>query len=115
MPNKIFRKINITKLKKFLKELPEILVKHTFLSFLSFLLLALILGSFSFYQYIALSQEAGVPVSKKVLCLDKEKYQGILEEWQNRQEKFKQASQKHFLDPFQEIRIETIEEPVIEE
>ena len=106
----MMKKIKIVKLKNFFQKLPEVLAEHAFLTFLALTVLALVVTAFSFYQYRAMSQEPKYQIGKKVVKLNQENYQEVLEKWQKRQEKFEQASQKQFLDPFQEIRASVVSE-----
>jgi len=92
----------ITKIKKF----PWILAEHAFLTFLFFLFLVLILSGSIFYKYSILVEKKEPEILEKTFQFEEKTYQGILKEWQEREEKFEKALEKEYLNPFQEIKKE---------
>jgi hypothetical protein len=86
------RKINLEKLKW--------LAEHAFLVFLVLVLVALILGAAMFYKYNILVKKAEPEIKETPLQFKKNIYQNILEEWEGREERFKEADIKEHLDPF---------------
>ena len=86
---------------KFLKNLPEILARNSFLTFLALLLISLILGVFIFYQYGILAKtSSGISQERKPLEFKTKTYQAILEEWQERNRRLSGIDIKEYPDPF---------------
>jgi hypothetical protein len=94
------KRIKFKKIKEIFKELPRILGEKAFLTFLSFLLLTLILGAFIFYQYSILVKKEKPEVTEEYLKFREKTYQTILNEWQKRNEKFLEIDLKEYPDPF---------------
>ena len=101
-------KIKIKKYKKFFKDLPEILGKHSFLTFLMFLFIALAFGGFIFYKYSILVEKVETEISEKPIKFEQKIYQEVLNQWRQRKERFERADLKQYLDSFQEIRKEIL-------
>jgi len=95
-------KIKFKKIKKFLKNLPRTLAEKSFLTFLGLLFVVLFLGSGVFYySYVFLTEISDETIEEeKLLKLDMESQQKVLEEWQKRNEKFLEADIKEYPDPF---------------
>jgi len=98
-------KINIKKPKNFLKSLPKILAKHSFLTFLGLLFVTFIFTGIIFYQNIISAEKITEDETLKISTRFEEKtYQKVLEQWQKRKEKFEKVDSEQYLDPFQEKR-----------
>ncbi len=89
------------KIIEFFKKLPRSLAKKSFLVFLAFFCLAVFSGLVIFYYYFC-SAEAREELIKedKLLRPDTERQQRVLQEWQERNEKFHRADFKEYSDPF---------------
>lgn len=94
--------IKLKSLKEFLKKSPRMLAEHTFLSFLIFLLISLILGGLIFYKYSILAEvPEQLGEGEKFFQFDETTYQKILSTWQLRNEKFSEIASTTYPDPFQ--------------
>jgi len=93
-------KLKLNKITTFFRKLPRILGKHTFLTFLALLFLALIFGGFIFYKYSILAKKFEPEVFEKPVQFDEKIYQQILEEWKEREKRFKETDLKIYPDPF---------------
>ena len=93
-------KFNFKKIKEFFGKLPRILGEHHFLTLLAFILLALILGGLTFYQYSFLAERTEPEVWEKPLHFHEKTFQEILKIWENRQKRFEEAELKEYPDLF---------------
>jgi hypothetical protein len=100
-------KFKIKKTKGLFKKLPRILAEHSFLTFLGFLLISLIIGGFIFYQYSFLPRTTfeskvaqGLIEKEEPLQLKEKIYEAILETWQEKEKRFEGASLKEYPDLF---------------
>ncbi|MDP2864359.1 MAG: hypothetical protein Q8N73_01710 [bacterium] len=95
-------KIKFEKTKKSLKNLPRTLAEKSFLTFLGFLFVVLFLGSGVFYySYVFLTEISDETIKEeKLLKLNMESQQKVLEEWQKRNENFYAVDFKEYPDPF---------------
>ncbi len=82
------------------KKLPWILAEHTFLTFLFFFFLILVLSGFIFYKYSILVEKKEPEVLEKTFQFEEETYREILKKWQENEQRFEEASKKKCLDPF---------------
>ena len=103
---KKLRRIKFNKISEFLKKLPRTLGKHSLLTFLGFLLIALILGGLIFYQYSFLVEKEKPEVSEKQLKFKEKTYEAVLETWQEKEKRLKEAGLKEYPDPFRAIEKE---------
>lgn len=94
-------KIKITKIKKFLKELPRILGEHTFLSLLLLILIVLLFGAGIFYKYGILIKRETPPMREKIIPFKEKTFQRILKEWQIRESRFEKADLKKYPELFE--------------
>jgi hypothetical protein len=92
-------KIKIEKLKHFLKGLPKTLALHPFLTFWILLFLALILSGVIYYKFSILAEKPGT--LRGLLRFDQETYQEVKKQWQQREDSFKDAELRGYIDPFQ--------------
>jgi len=84
------------------KKMPKNLAQNFFLTFLSLLLLALVVGAIVFYFYIILMEvpgdiDSGIDTTFK---FDSETHRKILNEWQLRNERFSEINLKQYPDIF---------------
>lgn len=93
-------KINITKLKKSLKKLPEILINKAPLFLFLGILFEILIGVFIFYQYSFLVQKKDIVITEKPLILEQELLSKILKELEQRKVKFEQADSEEHPDLF---------------
>lgn len=94
--NKIFNIIQIEKIKK----VPWILGSHAFSIILILVLLDLILGEFLLYKYALLVKKEEPKITENIIKFEYSDYQKILEEWQAREQKFKEFSVEKYSNPF---------------
>jgi predicted neutral ceramidase superfamily lipid hydrolase len=94
------KRIQLNKIREFLKKLPRILAEQAFISFLVLLLLALILGGLIFYKYSILVQKEKLEVPEGPIQFKEKTYQEVLKIWQEREKKFEEANSKQYLNPF---------------
>jgi len=93
-------RIELKKIQSFFKELPKVLVKNMFLSYLGFLLISFLIG-FAIFYYYSLSAEQSFEISEEeLLKFDRDTYQKVLFEWQKRNERFLQIEIKDYPNPF---------------
>jgi len=107
---KIGWQIKFKKIKDFLKKLPRSLSEHFLLTVLILFFLSLILSSFIFYNYIILVKKAEPQIIKKPLQFEEKIYQKILEEWREREKRFKEADLKEYPDLFKGLPTSPTEE-----
>ncbi len=96
-----------------IKKLPWILAEHTFLTFLFFFFLILVLSGFIFYKYSILVEKKEPEVLEKAFQFEEKVYQEILREWQKREKRFEETPKKEYPDPFRKIKEEP-EKPELE-
>ena len=87
------------------KKMPKNLAQNSFLTFLSLLLLALVVGAIVFYFYIVLMEvpgdiDSGTDTTFK---FDSEIQRKILNEWQLRNERFSEINLKQYPDVFRTL------------
>ncbi len=97
---------NLTRKISRIKKLPWIFGMNAFLTLLVLILLTLILGALIFYRYNILIKKEEPKIIEKPLQLEEKTYQKIVSEWQEREKRFIEASQKEYSDPFREIEEE---------
>jgi len=95
-------KLKLIRFKKSLKNMPRVLARKSFLTFLGLFLVVLLLGlTVFYYSYIFLAEISDETINEeKILKLDAKSQQKVLEEWQKRNEKFLEADTKKYPDPF---------------
>ena len=99
------KKIKLNKIKKFFERTPRSLAQNFFLTFLSLLLLALVVGAIVFYFYIILMEVPGDIDSETdtTFKFDSEIQRKILNEWQLRNERFSEINLKQYPDVFRTL------------
>lgn len=98
---RLSKKIKLVQIKEFLKRLPWLAAERAFLAFLILFFLSLIIGGVLFYKYKVLALEREPVIQSEAARFREDLYQGILEKWQKRDERFEAASSKEYPDPFQ--------------
>lgn len=101
-------KIKLNKIKKRLRKLLFFPITHLFLTALLLFFLALIIGGFSFYKYVFLTQRVEILVKTSEL-LKENIYQEVLRTWQEQEKKFKEIDLKEYTNPFEEKIFESEE------
>ena len=86
--------------KEFLKKVPYLLGERSFPALLVFVCLSLLLGGLLFYKYSILAEKKEPQVSEVSLKFERECFQRILKEKQNREERFQEIQTKVYSDPF---------------
>ena len=99
-------KLKLKKVTDFLKKLPRILGEHSSLTFFGFLLIALILGGFVFYQYSFLAEKEK-PEAFQPLKFKEKTYEAILKTWQEKEKRLEETDFKEYPDPFLITKEET--------
>lgn len=102
-------KINISKVKIFLKKVAVSLTRHPFLSCFGCILLAGALGVILFYKYAILSQDLRSETKEAPFSLEEETHREILKIWEQQKTRFNQADLKEYPDPFKVFIIENSE------
>ena len=95
------KKIELNKIKKFIKKTIRILAVNVFFGFIFSLIIALLLGGFVFYKYIILITEMEFEISEQ-LGFNEVTYKKVLSAWQDREKKFEKTISKEYPNPFQE-------------
>ena len=94
------KQIKLNKTKQGFYRLLRILGENPFLTSLTLILIALILGSAVFYKYSVLVEEKKLETLIKPPLLEEETLKNILKTWQDRQKKFDEAGFKEYPNPF---------------
>ena len=95
-------KINIpsNKYGNSLKKLPRNLAEHAFLVILILFLVSLLIGAWIFYRYIFLINKAEIQAREGSFQIKEDVYQRVISKLDERENIFKNANSKEFLDPF---------------
>ena len=83
-------KIKRNNLKGRLIKLPRVLGERAFLTFLGFLVIALILGGLIFFQYGFLAQKKEPQIEEKPAQFKEQTYEAVLKIWQEREKRFQE-------------------------
>jgi len=86
-----FSKIKTKKIKEFLRRLLRILAEKAFLVYLALLFVAFIFGAIIYYQHSAAVEKAEIMIIRQPPQFQQKTYQNILEIWQGRESKLKEA------------------------
>ena len=86
--------------KKYISKIFRFSAEHVFLSSLVLILVSLLLSALVFYKYGILSQRVE-PELGPVIKFEKDTYQKIMKEWQDRGERFDTAKTKEYPDLFE--------------
>jgi hypothetical protein len=82
------------------KRIILLLAENSFLSSIILIMIALLVGSYLFYNYYYLTIEKEPKPAEISLGINEQAYQDILSEWQDRQKKFESADYKNYINPF---------------
>ncbi|MBU0476725.1 hypothetical protein KKB68_01820 [Patescibacteria group bacterium] len=96
----VLAKVNIDRVKQFLKKFPKILIGHIFLAFWGILFLASILGVLVFYKYSFLAGRIEPEILEKPFQFEEKAYRQVLEIWQERGQRFERTETKEYPDLF---------------
>ena len=94
------QKDKLAKINSYLCKSCRFSARHAFLSFLVLVLMSLVLGGFLFYKYSFLIAKIEPEITGKTVQFKEGLYQKVMLELQNRQERFKKADAKKYLDIF---------------
>ena len=83
-----------------IKKIPWILGSYAFSIILILILLDLILGEFLLYKYVILVEIEKPKIVGNTLKFEYSAYQKVLEEWQTREQKFKESTAEKYSSPF---------------
>lgn len=93
-------KIDFKKIKKIIKKLILICAKCVFLSCLIIFFISIAIGAIFLYKYGIASQKIKSGTADNYFSLDEKKYQELLDNWKEQEERFNRADIKDYLDPF---------------
>jgi len=94
------KKIKLKEVAVFFQELPLILGKNAFLTFLGLFILAVIFASFIFYTNYILIKNMDFDIVQEEFRFDSQTYQEILGVWQEKEQRFKETDSKIYPNPF---------------
>ena len=97
---KITTKIETKRIKDFFRKFSRFIGERFFLSFLLFVILALIVGGFVLYQYAFLVDRIDFNTQEKPVFFNEDIYKKVLEEWQNREREFQEIESRQYPNPF---------------
>ncbi|MBU0546997.1 hypothetical protein KKA72_02445 [Patescibacteria group bacterium] len=86
--------------KKFLSNLPRKLVTAPLFAFLIISALFLLIGILIFYQKVIIVKDLEIEPTQNIVYFKEEIYQNILDTWAEREQRFKEADSKKYLDIF---------------
>lgn len=92
--------IKYGKIKDCLFNLLRSAAERLFLTFLVLVFISLLISSAVFYKYYVLPQKIEPELSQEVIKFQEDIYKKILQEWQDRGERFDAAKTKEYTDPF---------------
>lgn len=96
-----FKKIKINKVKEFLVKSLRAMAEHSFLTFLGFFIISLVLGVFIFFQFKILIESPAKEIgAEKHLKIETKAYQKIREEWDERSAVLSGSEPKKYPNPF---------------
>ncbi|MBI1866249.1 MAG: hypothetical protein HY005_00470 [Candidatus Staskawiczbacteria bacterium] len=86
----------------YIKKIPWILGKNAFLCILVFILIDILIGGLLFYKYVLLIDAQEPEISSVYSKFQENIYRSVAEEWQNRENIFKNllSLDKNYTDPF---------------
>jgi hypothetical protein len=90
-------KIDIKRLKKFLKKLAITLIGKGLLTLILIFFISIILG---FLIFLKCTKPSFIEKEKKTIEFDEKVYEKILEKWQEREKKFQEIDLKEYPNPF---------------
>jgi len=96
-----------TKIKKVIKRVSKVFWKHLFLTFVLFLLIWFLFGSFIYYKYYLKTKDIGLGETNTILTVNKVLMNDIFSKWDADEILAKKAENKDFPDFFRVIPLET--------
>lgn len=97
---KRIRQIKLNTIKEFFKKIPGTLAEHAFLTSLVLVFISLIIGGLLFYQAAFLAKITELESREKIIKFKENLYQEVLEKWEAKEKRFKEAEIKEYPDPF---------------
>lgn len=94
------RPIKYGKIKEYFSNILRSAAEHLFLTFLVLVFVSLLIGSAVFYKYYVLPQRIEPESSREVIKFQEDIYKKILQEWQDRGERFEASKTEEYPDPF---------------
>jgi hypothetical protein len=91
---------NTKKIRFDFKRIILLLAEKSFLFSIILIIIALLMGSYLFYNYYFLPIMSEPQVTESSLKINEQAYQGVLSEWEGRQKKFESADYKNYVNPF---------------
>jgi hypothetical protein len=104
MLNNLKIKLIIKKARVFLSKIPPLIVSHAFAVSLLLLLISLVIGFFLFYNCTVSISKIDFEETEHIISLDNEKYENVLKNRKEDQEKFDLIEFKIYLNPFNSVR-----------
>ena len=96
----MIKKINLKKIKLFLKRLPEILAGKPFFTLLALIVLVLVLGAFIFHRFSLLFERRLAPFEEEPLEFREELCRKFLETLDEKERRFEETELKSYFDLF---------------
>jgi len=93
-------KINISRIKKLLKEIPEEILSRVLLILIFIVLVEVLAGAIIYYKYSYLPQKEEIKLTEKPVVLKEGLLSRILEKSAEKEIKFKEESSKTYFNPF---------------
>ena len=101
------------------KAIPRSIAQHSFVAFFVFFLISLMIGFFVYYAYFFLVNKMDLEATRKPIQFEDVIFQNILNQWQEREKRFKDADIKIYPNLFlgglvkeqPEIKAENLPEP----
>jgi hypothetical protein len=93
-------KIKTSRAKRFFSKIAEETNRHFIVSVFMLFLIAAFIGTILFYKYVFLAEKKGEKNVSSFLSIKQEVYQGVLEFWQEQEQRFKNIDSKEYIDPF---------------
>jgi len=84
-----------------LKRILWLIGRHAFSVIIILILVDMLIGGYMFYKYIYSAEREKNSASKATFKFKEDAYQKILSQWQDRDQKLSNFSQKTYPDPFQ--------------
>lgn len=92
----MIKKINLKKIKLFLKRLPEILAEKPFFTFFALIFLVLLFGAFIFYQFYLLAEKRLSLLEEEPLEFEEELCRKFLETLDEKERRFEKTELKDY-------------------
>lgn len=93
------KQIQYSKIRDYFLNILRHAAERLFFTFLVLIFISLLISSFVFYKYYILPQRIEPISETKAIKFQENVYKKILQEWQNRGERFEAATTKKYPDP----------------